>query len=137
MRGSRALLSRGACGALFVGAGILHLVRPRTFEQIVPPGLGDPAAIVLLSGVAELVGGASLAVVGARRFSRLWLTALLVAVFPANVYMALDPSRTGAAGLPTWLLYARLPLQPGLIWWVWRVTRTVRDPADAASVGAE
>jgi uncharacterized membrane protein len=115
--------SRRACGAFFVGAGILHLVRPRTFEQIVPPGFGDPRLVVFVSGLAELVGGASLARRDARWFSRWWLIALLVAVFPANVYMAVDPSSAGTFGLPRWALWARLPLQAVGIWWVASVTR--------------
>lgn len=114
--------SRRVCGAFFVGAGVLHLVRPRTFEQIVPPGFGDAHALVLLSGAAEIIGGLSLACGNARWFSRWWLTALLVAVFPANVYMALDPGKTGSFGFPRWALWARLPLQAGGIWGIWAVT---------------
>jgi uncharacterized membrane protein len=121
---SRALRgSRYACGVFFVGAGVLHLVRPRTFEQIVPPGLGDPHALVFVSGLAEIVGGASLARRESRWFSRWWLTALLVAVFPANVYMAIDPGSAGTFGLPRWALWARLPLQAVAIAWVWSVTK--------------
>jgi uncharacterized membrane protein len=118
MRGSRCV-----CGAFFVGAGILHFVRPRTFEQIVPPGFGDPHTLVLVSGAAEIIGGASLARPDARWFSRWWLIGLLVAVFPANVYQAVDPSSAGTFGLPRWVLWARLPLQAAGIWWVWTVTR--------------
>jgi uncharacterized membrane protein len=115
--------SRRACGAFFVAAGILHLVRPRTFEKIVPPGFGDAHTLVVISGLAEIVGGASLARRQARRFSRWWLIGLLVAVFPANVYMAVDPTRAATFGLPRWLLWARLPLQAVGIWWVASVTR--------------
>jgi uncharacterized membrane protein len=114
--------SRRVCGVFFVGAGVLHLVRPRTFEQIVPPGFGD-RQIVVISGLAEIVGGASLARREVRRFSRWWLIALLIAVFPANVYMAVDPAATGTFGLPRWLLWLRLPLQGAGIWWVASVTR--------------
>jgi uncharacterized membrane protein len=131
------------CGAFFVAAGILHLVRPRTFEQIVPPGIGDPRTLVLLSGLAEIVGGASLARRDARWFSRWWLTGLLVAVFPANVYMALDPGSAGDFGLPRSALWARLPLQAVAIWWVWSVTRhklrvqlPYVDPDQPAAAGA-
>jgi len=115
--------SRRVCGAFFVGAGVLHIVRPRTFEQIVPPGFGDPHTLVFVSGLAEIIGGASLFHGGARRFSRWWLIALLVAVFPANVYMAVDPGTAGTFGLPRWLLWVRLPLQAAGIWWVSSVTK--------------
>jgi uncharacterized membrane protein len=123
MSGQAIRRSRRVCGVFFVGAGVLHFVRPRTFEQIVPPGFGDPHTLVLLSGAAEIIGGLSLARRDARWFSRWWLIVLLVAVFPANVYMAVDPGKTGSFGLPRWLLWARLPLQGAGIWWVWSVTR--------------
>jgi uncharacterized membrane protein len=115
--------SRLACGTFFVGAGVLHFARPQTFEQIVPPGFGDPHALVLVSGAAEIIGGLSLARRDARWFSRWWLIALLVGVFPANVYMAVDPGATGTFGLPRSALWARLPLQGVGIWWLWTVTR--------------
>jgi uncharacterized membrane protein len=119
-------LSRATCAAFFVGAGVLHFARPRMYEQIVPPGFGDPRVVVALSGAAEILGGlalAGVAGVAGRHVSRWWLIGLLVAVFPANVYMALEPERTGGSGLPGWLLWARLPLQGVLIYWVWRATR--------------
>ena len=121
---------RAVGGAFFVGAGILHFVRPRMYEQIVPPGFGDPTTVVMLSGAAEIAGGAALASSVGLRATRWWLVALLVSVFPANVYMALEPARTTGGALPGWLLWARLPLQPLLIWWIWRTTRQA-DPGPA------
>jgi uncharacterized membrane protein len=115
--------SRGLCAAFFVGAGLLHFVRPKIYEQVVPPGFGDPRLAVMLSGAAEIAGGLALPRPAARRLTRWWLVALLVAVFPANVYMALEPEGSGVSVVPGWLLWARLPLQPALVWWVWRVTR--------------
>lgn len=115
--------AEGVLGAFFVGAGILHLVRSQTFEEIVPPGFGDPHTLVVISGLAEIIGGASLAWREARWFSRWWLIGLLVAVFPANVYMAIDPTGAATFGLPRWLLWVRLPLQGAGIWWVLSVTR--------------
>jgi uncharacterized membrane protein len=132
---TRARISRGLCGMVFVGAGVLHFARPKMYEQIVPPGFGDPTAVVMLSGAAEIAGGLTLLGSAGRRLSRWWLTALLVAVFPANVYMALEPERTGAGALPGWLLWARLPIQPLLIAWVWQVTRG-RRRAGSAGPGA-
>jgi uncharacterized membrane protein len=130
-------LARPACAAFFVGAGILHFVRPRMYEQIVPPGFGDPATVVAISGAAEIVGGLALAGLAARRIPRWWLIGLLVAVFPANVYMAVDPDRAGGSGLPGWLLWARLPLQGVLIYWVLRATRRqVAIPAAAPLAAA-
>lgn len=107
---------------LFVGAGVLHLVAPDPYVAIVPDVLPMPELLVLVSGIAELAGGVGLLVPRLRRAAAVGLVALLVAVFPANVAMALDPA--GAPGdLPAWLLWARLPLQPALAYAVWRAGR--------------
>ncbi|HEY3759418.1 MAG TPA: DoxX family protein [Solirubrobacteraceae bacterium] len=108
-------------GLIFVGAGVNHFVLPRPYQQIVPPSFGDPARLVAISGVAEIAGGVGVLLPGTRRLAGLGLIALLVAVFPANVYMARNPARF--ARIPGWALYARLPLQPLMMWWVWRATR--------------
>lgn len=108
--------------ALFVGAGVLHFVRPQPFDRIVPSGLPFPArTATLLSGAAEVAGGLGLVHPVTRPAARWGLLALLVAVFPANVFMAQHPERFPA--LPGWALWARLPLQPLLMWAVWRAGR--------------
>lgn len=103
---------------LMVGAGVLHFVIPDTYARIVPRALGDARAVVLASGVAEIVAGALLA---RRRTSRLgaWCTvAVLVAVFPANVQMALDARPRGQGWTPSALVaWLRLPLQVPLVLW--------------------
>lgn len=109
---------RGALALLFVGAGVLHFVRPEIFERIVPPALPAPRLLVLLSGVAEVAGGLGLLLPATRRGAAWGLLALLVAVFPANVYMV---GLAEALHLPAWVLWARLPVQPLLMWAVWRV----------------
>ncbi|MDL2343569.1 hypothetical protein QOL99_05325 [Deinococcus sp. MIMF12] len=107
--------------ALFVGAGVLHVVRPEPFDRIVPPGLPFSArTATLLSGAAEVAGGLGLLHPATRPAARWGLLALLVAVFPANVHMAQHPERFP---LPGWALWARLPLQPLLMWAVWRAGR--------------
>jgi uncharacterized membrane protein len=113
--------SQRLIGLIFIGAGVNHFVLPRPYRQIVPPSLGDPARLVAISGVAEIAGGAGVLLPGTRRLAGLGLIALLVAVFPANVYMARNPARFER--IPGWALYARLPLQPLMMWWVWRATR--------------
>jgi len=60
-------------GYFFMGAGVLHFVRPKMYEAIVPPGLGDPRTLVLLSGAAEVVGGVAIGVGRPRPFARWWL----------------------------------------------------------------
>ncbi len=105
---------------LFVGAGLLHFIHPETFERIVPPALPAPRRLVLLSGAAEVAGGLGLLLPATRRWAAWGLLALLVAVFPANVYMV---GLADTLHIPAWVLWARLPLQPLLMWAVWRAAQ--------------
>jgi uncharacterized membrane protein len=114
--------SRKLLAAFWVGSGVNHFVSPRFYRAIVPPSLQhDAKRVVEVSGVAEIAGG--LAVLGPRTRSvaGVYLIALLAAVFPANLYMAREPERFKR--VPRWALYARLPLQPLMMWWAWRATR--------------
>lgn len=108
---------------LFTAAGVLHFVRPETYVRIIPPLLPYPLALVYISGVAEIIGGLALLVPAVRPWAGLWLIALLAAVFPANLYMALAPGQTGFGIAPVWL-WLRLPLQLVLIAWVWWAARS-------------
>jgi uncharacterized membrane protein len=112
-------------GIAFVGAGLNHFALPRAYRRIVPPGWGDPATLVTVSGVAEIAGGLGVLAPRTRRLAGLWLIALLAAVFPANLHMARNPDEFHR--IPRWALYARLPLQPLMMWWAWRATR-VAEP---------
>lgn len=116
---------RWACGAFFVVAGALHFLRPEAYEAIMPPQLPAHRELVLASGAAEIAGGLAVLAPGLERGARWWLVALLVAVFPANVYMAVSPDQLEGlpASLPHWTLWARLPLQGALIAWVVAATR--------------
>jgi uncharacterized membrane protein len=113
--------ARRLLGLAFVAAGANHFAMPRAYRRIVPPGMGDPATVVAVSGVAELVGGAGVLLGRTRRPAGLWLIAVLAAVFPANLHMALHPEQFDR--IPRWALFARLPLQPLMMWWAWRATR--------------
>nr|WP_231754487.1 DoxX family protein [Halapricum sp. CBA1109] len=98
---------------------------PGAYEQAVPPQLPWPRALVYLSGVAEVVLGAGVLFERTRRQSAWGLIALLVAVFPANVYMAVDagfelPGVSRA--LSDAALWARLPMQAVLVAWAWWYT---------------
>ncbi|MFD1873869.1 DoxX family membrane protein [Hymenobacter bucti] len=117
---SRSSWSLYVLAALFVGAGVLHFLRPETYLRIMPPALPAPRLLVLLSGAAEVAGGLGLLVPATRRAAAWGLLALLLAVFPANIYML---QLAGQLHLPAWALWARLPLQPLLMWWVWRAGR--------------
>jgi len=94
------------------------------YDAIVPPYVPRAREAVAVSGGAEIVGGLSALFPRLRAFTRWWLTGLLLAVFPANVHMAVNPDLiSGGLRIPRWLLWARLPVQGLLIAWVWRGTR--------------
>jgi len=101
--------------AVLAVAGAAHFAIPRPYERIVPEVLGDPAFWVRWSGVAELACAGLVAHPRTRRVGALVAAGLFVAVFPANVKMALD------GGVPYGLAWARLPLQVPLVWWALRV----------------
>ena len=105
-------------GALFVAAGALHFAKPAMYEQIVPPYLPAAKTLVAVSGVFEILGGIGVLPTATRRSAGIGLIALLLAVFPANVYMATDAHKFASVG-PAWVFYARLPLQLLLAWWVY------------------
>jgi len=118
--------SQKVLAGFFGFAGAMHFVIPRRYESIMPPSLPRHREAVVLSGVAEIVGGAAVLASPTRRFARWWLLGLLVAVFPANVHMAVNPEQVDGLDLdrlPRWALWARLPLQPLAMLWVWRATR--------------
>ncbi len=105
-------LGRYALAALFLGSGTLHFVSPGPFIRIVPPLLPWPAALVAISGAAEIAGGLGLLTRKWRRAAGYGLIALLIAVFPANIYMAIRGMM-----FPAWILWARLPppVRPDLV----------------------
>lgn len=107
----------------FTAAGALHFLRPEMYEQIVPEYLPAHRELVLTSGAAEIAGGLGIIPERTRRLAGLWLAATLVAVFPANVHMALHPERY--PGVPPALLWGRLTLQPLAIWWALAATRAM------------
>lgn len=85
-----------------------------------PGSLPAHRELVLASGAAEMLGGATALHPRTRTFARWWLIATLVGVFPANLHMALHPERYRK--IPPWALWARLPLQGGFIVWAWKGT---------------
>ncbi len=106
---------------VFVCAGANHFAHPRFYLKIVPPFFPAPAALVAISGACEIIGGIGLLIPPLQRAAGWGLLALLIAVFPANLYMALDPDRVPHGDIPVWLLWFRLPMQAVFIAWVWWV----------------
>jgi uncharacterized membrane protein len=105
-------------GPFFVGAGVMHFAIPRAYRQIVPPYVPAKTAVVYVSGVAEIAGGVGLMRPEQRRLAGWWLIATLLAVFPANVHMALHPDEYRKVPGGATSLYARLPVQAVFIAWV-------------------
>ncbi len=119
--------SQRLLAGFFGFVGTMHFVIPRSFEAIMPPWVPYHREAVIVSGIAEIAGGAAVLPPRTRRFARWWLLTLLVAVFPANVHMAVSPEQVKGLDLnriPRWALWARLPLQPLAMIWVWRATRS-------------
>lgn len=116
---------------LFTVSGVVHLVRPEVFAPIVPDALPAHRLLVYLSGAGELLCAAGLAWRRTRRLAGWSSVALLVAVFPANVTMALNAwhswDRGGAGASSGWYLTGtilRLPMQLPLVWWAWVAARS-------------
>lgn len=108
-----------------VAIGVLHFVAPGPFTKIVPAWLPAPLALVLISGAFEILGGVGLLIPRVRRAASYGLVLLYLAVFPANINMAVNHVTLGT-DIPTWALWARLPFQVlfiALALWVGRDER--------------
>ncbi len=104
--------------AAFVFAGVMHFVIPGAYLGVMPPWLPHPRALILLSGACEVAGGLGLLHPRTRRAAGWGLVLLLLAVWPANFQMLSNADSPAAQAL----LLLRLPLQPLLMWWVWRIS---------------
>lgn len=110
------LVLRTLLAAGMAGIGIAHFVIPDPFVRIVPAWLPAPLVLVWVSGFFEVLGGVGLLVPRARRAASIGLVALYLAVFPANVNMAVNHlTFDGKTAVPPALLWLRLPLQAVLI----------------------
>ena len=110
-------------GVSMVLAGALHFIMPAMYLPMMPPWLPAPLALIYASGVFEILGGAGLFVPSLRRLAAFGLIALFIAIFPANLHMALNHVSIGQTTTPAWVLWARLPLQAVLIAWAAWFTR--------------
>ncbi len=112
---------RWLLAGLFVAAGVMHFVRPQFYLSAMPPYLPWHLEVVYVSGVCEVLLGVLLLVPRVQRAAAWGLIALLIAVFPANVHMVMNPDLF--PNIPPAVLWARLPLQGVFIAWAWWFTR--------------
>jgi uncharacterized membrane protein len=110
-------------GPVMTFAGVMHFLKPHWYERIMPPYVPAHRELVYASGVAEIVGALGTMHPRTRRPAGLFLIATLVAVFPANVHMALnaDDFRDVPGGAAA--LWARLPFQALFVFLVWRAVQ--------------
>lgn len=106
---------------VYIAAGVNHFLHPRFYLKIMPPWVPYHKPVVVVSGVCEIVFALLLLPVATRAVGAWCLIALLIAVFPANVQMAISFYRRHNPYL--WAAIARLPLQALLVWWAWLYTR--------------
>ena len=106
---------------IYILAGINHFISPQTYLNIMPAWLPYPKELIFLSGVCEILFGLLLLPVSTRRVGAWLIIALLIAVFPANIQMAINYYSEGAQYL--WLAILRLPIQAILIFWAYRLTK--------------
>jgi uncharacterized membrane protein len=116
--------SRKRFAAMMVGIGLLHFVLPGPFERIIPRWFPWRREAVLWSGVAEVASGALIAVPRTRRAGGALAAATIVAVYPANVQMAIDATRgRSQVPVPVWFTWLRLPMQIPMLRKAWSFTR--------------
>ena len=115
------LVSRFALALFFIIAGTAHFITPGQYLAIMPTYVPWPAAMVALSGVAEILGGLGVCFRATQVAAGWCLIALLIAVFPANIHAISTGMVIDGHSIPAWMLWARLPWQLLFIAWVYRV----------------
>lgn len=106
--------------AIYIVAGINHFRNPRLYLKIIPPFFSKPKLLNTISGIAEIVLGILLCIPQTSSIAAWGIILLLIAVFPANIYMYQNDK--ASLGLPKWVRLIRLPLQIILIFWAYQYT---------------
>jgi len=103
---------------LYLVAGINHFRVPKAYIRIIPPFFFNPKLLNIVSGAAEVLLAILLCIPKTSSFAAIGIMTLLVAIFPANLYMYAD--KKASLGMPKWLLLLRLPLQAALMVWAYQ-----------------
>lgn len=127
-------IARFVSGPVIALLGINHFINPDAYERIIPPGVPAERALVFVSGAVEALAALGTMHPRTRRLAGKVLIGTLVAIYPANVYMALYPERFEWVPGGEATLYARLPLQFVLIYWAWLATHADPEPDPAGTV---
>jgi uncharacterized membrane protein len=122
--GTANVIGRVILAILFILSGSLHFIAPQLYLKIVPPYLPAHLPIVYISGAAEILGGIGLLIPSTRRAAACGLVVLLIAILPANIYMATAHLPAPSVMGHSWAQWLRVPLQLPLIYWAWLYTRT-------------
>ena len=104
----------------FIYFGIDHFINPDFYLSIMPPSFPLHHEAVYISGLFEIIGGMGLLIYRFRKIAGWGLFALLIAVYPANIYMAVTPS--AFPDIPIFILYLRLGLQFIFLYWAYTIT---------------
>lgn len=105
---------------LYILAGLNHFRKPHLYVRMIPPFFPNPKLLNILSGLSEIVLGILLCIPMVSAYAAVGIIALLIAIFPANLFMYLNEKAN--LGLPKWALLLRLPLQILLIIWAYEYT---------------
>lgn len=114
--------------AFYAVAGVMHLIATAAMVKIVPHWVPSPHAVVIATGVCELLGAIGLTTIRWRKAAGWALAAYAVCVFPANVQHAINDLASGT-GLSAWYHAPRLLLQPAIVWWALWASGAVRWPS--------
>jgi uncharacterized membrane protein len=111
--------ARIATGLTFIFTGLTHFLMPDKYLEMMPPFIPAPLTMVYVSGIFEILGGLGFILPSTKNLAAYGLIALLIAVFPANIYVALNNVQLGGFMSYSFYQWLRLPLQIVLIGWVW------------------
>lgn len=102
---------------MYIIAGVMHFVKPKMYMRIMPRYLPNHKLLVHLSGIAEIVLGLALCIPALKTVAIYGIIAMLIVFLLVHFYML--SGEKASAGIPTWILILRIPLQFGLMYWAW------------------
>jgi uncharacterized membrane protein len=107
-------------GAAYVLAGLNHFLHPEFYLKMLEGFLPYPEGLNIISGAAEMLLGIGVMIPATRKLSAWGIILLLLAIFPANINMAIHHNEWNFSAF---MLYVRLPIQFLLIWWAYQYTK--------------